>query len=197
MSEFHYLPIDATAENARNMVHMTFLDLSHANHPNALRYANPGDTEHYSAQYEKLQKNPEKYLGAFNDDERLVGFAKFNEWNGADQIPFQPFIERAAFRLHINRQMEIPHHPLGVYALVSHPVFSGGEDAAIDMQRDLLDNVIQIADGREMRITHFENDSAKAATTSRGFFSTGQIGKVAGIKQTLFVRPESPTEEAA
>ena len=188
MSEFTLSSIEPTREQAKHMVSMTYIDLVTAGHRMPFTYANPENKKHIERQYVKISDHPERYIGAYKGD-RITGFIKFNEWNMADQLPFESFYERAMHRLHLHRTGELPHHPIGIFALTAHPLESGGAVKASEVRTELLRSVLEGNDDREIRISHYEEDIALKATTAAGFYGTGQSGRVAGIRQSLFVRP--------
>lgn len=188
MTEYRLDRIEPTYRNAQSAVQLTGLDLWAAGAAHFRDIANYSDLQHIKRQQQRFAQHPERYMGALDDEDHLLGLVKYNDWNWYDQQPFEPLLNRVLHRLDRRQQDEAAPQPLGVFALLVHTEFVPA-DQRFDIGTDLLDVAIGVAQEREMRIVHYPDDEMKQITVAAGFYPSGKTGSVLGIRQELYVRP--------
>lgn len=186
MIDFDISNIDPTETNARSIVTLTSGDLIRARLSDAqiMERADPNNPAHIERQRGMLEEHPGRYLGAFVAHE-LVGFAKVNEWNRYDQLPFIPPALRLAQRALAHLNNHLGGLPQGIHGFV---VDSGDVyDEFLGMS--LLNEALTLAQGSEVRIAQYQGDPMSRIIQESGFRPTGKHGTVVGIQQELYVRP--------
>jgi hypothetical protein len=174
-----------TRQNAEAMVAMTRQDLLSADVPPAVveSIADEDDPKHIIEQQTKLIRRPERYLGAiagrqfpFGLGAPLQGFAKFNEWNAADQAQYESGDVAERLRVQVERgEKALPGNPLGIFALlVASDVVRDGHRLQVADQ--LLDAVVARAEGREIRTGLHESDPLLPVFEEHGFQPTEAVG---------------------
>ena len=186
MPEFFRGPIEATERNASDLRTMIRAELE-------VFDADTSIVKSQKKQIEALEAHREQYLGVFDDDERLVAAAKFNDWRAADQIAFESLGAQIRYKFDRNKDEHqiLPGNPQGIFALTSDEVL--GHEDRVGVSEMLLDGIIDLSTGREIRISRYfygaSLDPALFATNHRGFKHVPQIGRVAGVLQELAIRP--------
>ncbi|MEO6109895.1 MAG: hypothetical protein ABIP50_02715 [Candidatus Saccharimonadales bacterium] len=204
MTDFEIGRIEPTEHNAKLIQYMSLVDMQMGGHPDALKEANPNNADKVKAQADKLDQHPERYAGAFADDE-LVGFIKYDDWRVDLDMPFTHGTERidSLIRRYVRHDYSVKGNPLGIMGLVSDPRIVDrypevAESDIDEMLGQLTDQAVDAAHSgrypREIRVPHHYNDPARRATASRRFETTGQSAVVFGMKQELFSRPAVATE---
>jgi hypothetical protein len=187
MTSFHIGDIEPSAQNARSIVRLTSIDLSRAGLPEdeVLSIADATNETHIEQQAARLAAYPERYLGAIASRE-LIGYIKVNEWNRADQLPFTTGLHRIGQRaLLAVGDNTLEGGLLGIHGFVVDDPSS--EDRLVGMS--LLEEALELAFGREVRIAQYKGDPMNYVTKEKGFIPTGKHGTILGIQQELHIRP--------
>lgn len=193
MAEFFTGPLTATERNASDLRAMIRAELEAFD-------ADTSIVKTQKEQIEALEAHQEQYLGVFDDGERLVAATKFNDWRAGDQIAFESLRTQIRYKLDRNKEEHqlLPGNPQGIFALTSDEVL--GFKDRVHVSKMLLDGVIDLSTGREIRIPCYyheaASDPALFATSHRGFKHVPQIGRVAGVLQELAIRPADSAEQA-
>jgi len=190
MIEFRTGPIEAKARNAADIRRMVLAE--------AEKFSS--DTSRVKSikdQEAALAINSHMYLGTFDDTDRLVAFAKFNDWRRADQIAFESLGKQIRYKFDRNKSdQELPGKPMGIFALSAFEALS--MDEAILATGLLVDDIIEEAGDHQIRMARYAHtpsfDPSWWATNRRGFESTGKFGHVNGVLQELAIHDPSTAQ---
>ncbi|MDN5275733.1 MAG: hypothetical protein JWN33_382 [Candidatus Saccharibacteria bacterium] len=198
MKSFELKPISPTPENARRVIELAQADLAQARgvYDETTLYHSL-HIEPVRLQQEKLQAHNERYLGVYATD-RLVAFAKVNEWRALDQAPFaraklSSTALKASARLTGGHLLQHPFRPVdGIHALIADMQLGSRHDEAL---AELVGEITENSDARlhELRIGVPLDDPVTPVLQQYEFMPTGrfsdQVPGAEGITQELYRRP--------
>lgn len=194
---FEFKPIELMTTDAEAVQFMTWLDLEAGQHPDPLSVANPDNPQLVQAQLDRQTAHPERYRGSYDEQGKLVGYIKVDNWYYGLEVPFAGMVERQLLlaRKFATRSHVLPGNPLGIMGLVADPRLDERyNEAEVDtMLIRLVDYAIEVAESgdnaREIKVPHYPGDRAIKATTAQGFESSGKTGTLFDIEQQLYTRP--------
>jgi hypothetical protein len=191
-SEYYLNHLYDMSENVKDILALVRNDLGRAGLTGCQidKIADCNNQKCVEKQQSKLQDPRVRYIGAYAlKNDSLVGFSRIGEWLGRDQLPYSSGFEyiSTVFSLSLF-EGKLTGEPLGIHELVVDDIDGDeqGRRKVIDM---LLDKAIEIAESREVRLTHYDDSAVLASMSERGFEKTKKYhGTETGLRQ-LFVRP--------